>query len=175
MSSHSSTANHEEIRARKGKTPMIETELTEPKEERNERVVENRIFLTEEQQRRFEYAVYLPIASWKFIDLATLNPFQCRNSLACLIHQPFWSKIFGWRHSTYIPTVFEFVATLEVTGKTGDLKSPTIKFNLFNEPHHISVNTLGILLGFYTEEDQESMWYKELPIDFGDSETPRNY
>nr|GMD76442.1 hypothetical protein Iba_chr13bCG10410 [Ipomoea batatas] len=36
MSSQSSTANQEELRAKKGKAPMMETKLLEPKEEGNE-------------------------------------------------------------------------------------------------------------------------------------------
>lgn len=73
--------------------------------------------------------------------------------------QPYWRHIFAWRDHIFGLVVDEFVASLEITGRVKDLTSSIIKFRVFNTTHHISVDTLDHLLGFYTHEEKEDEWY----------------
>nr|GMD89619.1 hypothetical protein Iba_chr14dCG1790 [Ipomoea batatas] len=127
MSSQSSTANQKEMRVRKWKVSMMETDLPRAKEEEgNDGNSCCRMSMTVKMRNRFQYLLDLPVTGWNFVDLAMLNPFEFQHSVACLIHQPFWSRIFGWRHPMYAPAVYEFVTSLEVIGRSGNLRSPTI-------------------------------------------------
>nr|GMD89620.1 uncharacterized protein LOC109184064 [Ipomoea batatas] len=82
----------------------METDLPRAKEEEgNEGNSCCRMSMTVKMRNRFQYLLDLPVTGWNFVDLAMLNPFQCQHSVDCLIHQPFWSRIFGWRHPTNFP------------------------------------------------------------------------
>ena len=107
--------------------------------------------------------------------MRVLEDYECKYGLERLIAEPYWNNLLSWRQDTFIPLVHEFIASLKVDGMAGDLYSPTIQFRLFNQDYNISANQLGVLLGFYNEEDQSKHWYKRLRHDFGDRYIPRTY
>nr|GMD79705.1 retrotransposon Orf1 [Ipomoea batatas] len=124
---------------------------------------------------KFNHFMIKPIGRWSYIDLPLMDSFGCREGVERLMSQPYWNQLFSWRDHTLGPIVHEFVASLKISGRPKDLTSPTIQFRVFNTTHHISVNTLGRLLGFYTQEEQEDEWYQTLPLEFEDDRTPIDY
>ncbi|XP_031111290.1 uncharacterized protein LOC116015386 [Ipomoea triloba] len=176
MSSPTSFAQQVAQRIHKGKAPEDESSRKNTRTEYIEVPTGNQILLmTPAMLSRYKQLLNFPIVQWKYVDLTVLEEFECKYGLERLIQEPYWNHLLSLRQDTFIPLVHEFIASLHVEGVTGDLYSPTIKFRLFNQDHHISANNLGVLLGFYEEGDQSKHWYRRLKHDFGDRDTPRKY
>lgn len=176
MRSQGTTLLRGEKKAKKGKAQEGGSSTRVPKEEvGGTRPQYREIIMNTRMKDHYQYLSHKPVTRWNYIDLSSLNSFECRTRVERLIHQPYWSTLFACRYPTYTPVVHEFVASLEFTGRSENLTSPTIRFHLFNNDHYISVNTLGKHLGFYTRDDQSRHWYRRLPRDFGDDETLKKY
>nr|GMD09605.1 hypothetical protein Iba_chr06dCG9790 [Ipomoea batatas] len=149
-------------RATTSKRRREEGESSRQGEERNDNeevnlaqdeVIPRRVNLQGQILVKFEHFKAKSVIAWNYIDPPILDYFGCQEVVSRLTNQPYWSQIFEWRDDTFNSIVYEFVATLEITGRPKDLRGPTTKFRVFNTNYHISVNELRQLLGIYTPEE----------------------
>nr|GLL39761.1 hypothetical protein GOBAR_AA19401 [Ipomoea trifida] len=100
-----------------------------------------------------------------YFNYPLLDSYGCREEVERLASQPYWEHLFSWRDDTYVPVVHEFIATFESTEESHQF-TPSVKFTVFGQEYHLSVNQLGIHLGFYTQEYMCGDEYHNLPNDF---------
>nr|GMD41335.1 retrotransposon Orf1 [Ipomoea batatas] len=100
-----------------------------------------------------------------YFDYPLLDSYGCREEVERLTSQPYWEHLFSWRDDTYVPVVYEFIATFESTEESHQF-TPSVKFTMFGQQYHLSMNQLGIYLGFYTQEYMYSDEFQNLRNDF---------
>nr|GMD93369.1 hypothetical protein GOBAR_AA21571 [Ipomoea batatas] len=109
-----------------------------------------------------------------YFNYPLLDSYGCQEEAERLASQPYWEHLFSWRDDTYVPVVHEFIATFESTEESHQF-TPSVKFTVFEQEYHLSVNQLGIHLGFYTQEYMCGDEYHNLPNDFDSDAALEDY
>ncbi|XP_031114134.1 uncharacterized protein LOC116017653 [Ipomoea triloba] len=104
----------------------------------------------------------------RFFDDNILTEFGCLNEINGLIRHPQLHRLFEWRGPTYAPVTYEFLATLEIRKEVNNARE-SISFRLFGNHYSLSVNTLGVTLGFHTAKSISLPYFRNFKDDF-DSE-----
>nr|GMC48052.1 putative retrotransposon Orf1 [Ipomoea batatas] len=117
------------------------------------------------QSARVEELTEKQVSSGFYFDFPLLDSYGCREEVERLTSQPFWDHLFSWRDDTYVPVVYEFITTFTSTEESHH-SIPSVKFTVFGQEHHLSIDQLGIHLGFYTQDHMHEEEYRNLPNDF---------
>nr|GLL18983.1 uncharacterized protein LOC110642325 isoform X1 [Ipomoea trifida] len=117
------------------------------------------------QRARVEELTEKRVSGGFYFDFPLLDSYGCREEVERMTAQPFWDHLFSWRDDTYVPVVYEFIATFTATDESHH-SIPSVKFTVFGQEHHLSVDQLGTHLGFYTQDHMQDDDYRNLPNDF---------
>nr|GMC68130.1 hypothetical protein Iba_chr02fCG9020 [Ipomoea batatas] len=110
------------------------------------------------QRARVEELAEKQVSGGLYFDFPLLDSYGCREE----------------RDDTYVPVVYEFIATFSATDESSH-SIPSIKFTVFGQEHHLSVDQLGTYLGFYTQDHMNEEDYRNLPNDLDSDATVEAY
>nr|GMC60496.1 putative retrotransposon Orf1 [Ipomoea batatas] len=126
------------------------------------------------QRARVEELAEKKVSGGFYFDFPLLDSYGCREEVERMTAQPFWDHLFSWRDDTYVLVVYEFIATFSATDESHH-SIPSVKFTVFGQEHHLSVDQLGTYLGFYTQNHMNEEDYRNLPNDFDSDTTVEAY
>jgi len=109
-----------------------------------------------------------------FFDQNVLREFDCIEEVNRLRRHTQLSRLFEWWGPTYAPVTYEFLATLEIAKEANDARE-SIKFCLFGERYSLSVNTLGVTLGFHDAIEVTMPYFRDYKTDFDSDSVAINY
>nr|GMC69059.1 hypothetical protein Iba_chr03aCG3120 [Ipomoea batatas] len=119
-------------------------------------------------------AIRKAVSGGFYFDFPLLDSYGCREEVERLTSQPFWDHLFSWRDDTYVLVVYEFIATFASTEENHH-SIPSVKFTVFGQEHHLSIDQLGTHLRFYTQDHMHEEEYRNLPNDFDSDAAVEEY
>ncbi|XP_031130487.1 uncharacterized protein LOC116032183 [Ipomoea triloba] len=101
----------------------------------------------------------------RFFEDNVLREFECLDEVNRLIRHPRLSLLFELRGPTYSPVTYEFLATLNIKKDANDARE-SISFSLFDNHYSLSVNTLGVALGFQDAISVTMPYFRDYKTNF---------
>nr|GME19886.1 probable leucine-rich repeat receptor-like protein kinase At1g35710 [Ipomoea batatas] len=126
------------------------------------------------QRARVEELQSKAVSRGFYFDFPLLDSYGCREEVERMTSQRYWEHLFSMRDDTYEPVVHEFIATSEPMESSHQC-TPSMKFTVFGQQYELSVQQLGIHLGFYTRDDLYTDEYRNLPWDFDSDASLEEY
>ncbi|MEQ5167078.1 hypothetical protein ABN262_23405, partial [Citrobacter youngae] len=110
----------------------------------------------------------------RFFEDNILREFGCLNEVNELLTHQQLRHLFQWRGPTYASVTYEFLATLNIRKEVNDARE-SISFTLFGNHYSMSVNTLGVTLGFHDAVSMSMPYFRDFKEDFDSDEVARRY
>lgn len=114
------------------------------------------------------------LSEGRFFEPNMLREFGCEEEVYRLLQHPQLGRLFVWRGPTYSPITYEFIATLDIRREINNARQ-SIKFSLFVQRYHLSVNDIVVALGFHNQAEVSMRYFNYFKSDFDTDRDATNY